>query len=68
MISCAYCEKPLICDACNAEVVPADADQYQALNALDKPVACPHCEALLVCHWCKTPYDGNQESEVSTDL
>ena len=21
-------------------------------------ITCPECEQVLVCHWCKTPYDG----------
>ncbi len=63
MWNCAYCDKPLICEACNTEVIPADESFYEALNDVDKPVFCLECEALLVCHWCKTPYDGTREAD-----
>ncbi len=55
---CAYCDRPLICDGCDAPYAPADRDQYDALSRADVPIICPGCEAILVCHWCKTPYDG----------
>jgi hypothetical protein len=59
MVSCAYCERDLICDACRAEFVPTSDEQYQALSRPEVAVACPSCGAVLVCHWCKTPYDGS---------
>jgi uncharacterized CHY-type Zn-finger protein len=59
MVACAYCERPLICDGCQAEYRPPDLEQYEALSRSDEPVFCPACEAVLVCHWCKTPYDGS---------
>jgi hypothetical protein len=58
---CAYCERPLICDACDTPYSPPDRDRYDALSLADVPVLCPRCEAILVCHWCKTPYDGRSE-------
>jgi hypothetical protein len=57
-MKCAYCEQPLVCDACGAAFEPADAAQYEAVGSGEEAVSCPTCEALLVCHWCKTPYDG----------
>lgn len=60
MLDCAYCERPLICDACGAEFVPSDAGTYQALSQPDYVVCCSSCGELLVCKWCKTPYDGRQ--------
>ncbi len=63
MVSCAYCERPLICDGCQAEYVPSSAEQYQALSRPEVAIACPSCGAVLVCHWCKTPYDGGGGDE-----
>jgi hypothetical protein len=64
MVECAYCERLLVCDTCQAEYDPANADQYRELSWQEQPVACPHCSQILVCHWCKTPYDGLTEREV----
>jgi hypothetical protein len=57
-LTCAYCEKILICDACQADVIPPAPEQHRALSWPEARVACPSCGALLVCKWCKTPYDG----------
>lgn len=57
-LDCAYCERPLVCDDCQADVIPADADQYRALSSAEEAVDCPACGRPLVCRWCKTPYDG----------
>ena len=62
MVPCAYCERPLICDGCQAEYRPPDPDQYEALSRPEAPVYCPECEAVIVCHWCKTPYDGGSDT------
>lgn len=62
MIPCAYCARPLICEGCGAEHVPPDQEHYEALSRPEVPVDCPECETVLVCHWCKTPYDGGAES------
>jgi hypothetical protein len=61
MISCAYCEKPLQCDACQAEYVPPSEEHYRALSDPDIPLSCPSCGETLVCHGCKTSYDGVPE-------
>ena len=58
MIDCSYCLNPLICDSCLLEYVPPSEEHYQALSQPDIRLACPRCEVVLVCHWCKTPYDG----------
>jgi hypothetical protein len=58
MVPCAYCEKPLECDACRAEFRPADPEIYRQLSWPEQPVACPGCGQVLVCRWCKAPYDG----------
>ena len=63
MPDCAYCEHILTCDACGADYQPASLDEYQGLSAADQPIACPSCGATLVCHWCKTPYDGKGPDE-----
>ncbi len=63
MVELAYCEKPLICDDCRAEYVPPSPDHYLALSQPEIPLTCPQCGAVLVCHWCKTPYDGNPGGE-----
>ena len=62
MISCAYCERPLICDNCQAPYVPPTEDHYLALSQPDALLTCTQCSEVLVCHWCKTPYyDGAAE-------
>jgi hypothetical protein len=61
MVACAYCDRVLICDACQAEYRPADQEQYEALSRSEDIILCPECESMLVCHWCKTPYDGASE-------
>ncbi|MGP0068500.1 MAG: hypothetical protein ACLQGP_33490 [Isosphaeraceae bacterium] len=58
MVDCAYCAKPLICDQCQAEYIPPSEGHYQALSQPDVLLECPGCGAILVCHWCKMPYDG----------
>ncbi|HZW30250.1 MAG TPA: hypothetical protein VFF52_06040 [Isosphaeraceae bacterium] len=59
MVTCAYCEKPLVCDKCRADYTPPSEEVYQALSQPDVLLACPECGAVLICHWCKTPYDGS---------
>ncbi len=61
MVVCAYCEKPLICDGCGADYVPPTQDHYRALSQPDTLITCTDCGETLVCHWCKTPYDGAGE-------
>jgi hypothetical protein len=66
MVNCAYCERPLICDNCQAEYTPPDPESYEALSRTEVTLLCPECETVLVCHWCKTAYDGaagDQEGE-----
>jgi hypothetical protein len=58
MIPCAYCERPLVCDACRAEYNPPSPEVYESLSRPEVAVSCEDCAAPLVCHWCKTPYDG----------
>jgi hypothetical protein len=61
MVSCAYCERPLVCDGCGAPYNPPSPEQYEALSRPEVPIVCPECDAVLVCHWCKTPYDGAED-------
>jgi hypothetical protein len=68
MLECAYCDKPLICDSCGAEFRPAGPDEYSALSRSEQPVQCPDCSEILVCKWCKTPYDGREAVEESERL
>jgi hypothetical protein len=63
MIPCAHCERPLTCDGCGAEYKPPTPEHYEALSRLELPVTCEACKAILVCHWCKTSYDGVIEDE-----
>jgi hypothetical protein len=62
MFSCAYCEHPLTCDSCQAEYLPPSQQQYEALSRGEDVITCPTCQQVLVCHWCKTPYDGTTEA------
>ena len=57
-MDCVYCEKPLTCEACGEVYNPPGLAEYQALSRPEIPIVCPACEAIVVCHWCKTPYDG----------
>jgi hypothetical protein len=69
MTPCAYCERPLICDGCQAEYNPPTREHYEALSRPEVSVNCTECGAVLVCHWCKTPYAGvDEESDESEDL
>jgi hypothetical protein len=63
MVACAYCERPLICDGCQAEYTPPSPELYEALSEAEEVILCPVCEQVLVCHWCKTPYDGGADEE-----
>ena len=60
-MQCAYCERPLICGACRQEYTPPSRAEYEALSRPEVALYCPGCEAALVCHWCKTPYDGGAD-------
>ena len=62
MVLCAYCEHPLICDGCQVEYLPPSREHYEALSRSDVALACPECQQVLVCHWCKTPYDGESDA------
>ena len=64
---CAYCDRPLECEACRTPYVPPDQAHYDALSRTEVPIACEACGAVLVCHWCKTPYDGSAGDESSFD-
>jgi len=59
-MDCVYCDRPLECDACREAYEPPGRDEYEALGRVEVPVACPSCGSVLVCHWCKTPYDGEE--------
>ncbi len=67
MVACAYCERTLVCEACGAEYIPPSAEAYQALSRSDAAIACPGCGSVVVCHWCKTPYDGMAGDDEATD-
>ena len=41
MVTCAYCERPLICEACGADYLPPSAEAYQALSRPDAAVDLP---------------------------
>ena len=58
---CTYCDRPLICHACEVEFETQTREQYDAMARAEVPVICPTCEAIVVCHWCKTAYDGQGE-------
>jgi hypothetical protein len=65
MVDCAYCERPLICDACQTPYRPPSQEQYEALSQTEELITCAECGQVLVCHWCKTPYDGSGDEESS---
>ncbi len=61
MIDCAYCERPLICDACRTPFRPPSQEAYEALSQREVTLACPECGVVLVCHWCKASYDVDEK-------
>jgi hypothetical protein len=67
MVDCAYCDHPLLCDACGAPYRPPTPEHYEALSHPDVPVTCVECGEVLVCHWCKAPYDGLSEKDLEAD-
>jgi len=67
-MKCAFCENPLICEACGAEFVATTPELYDAISRCDETVPCPACEALLVCHWCKTPYGADPQGDHDKEL
>lgn len=62
-MQCAYCERPLVCDSCQAEFHPPTPVEYEAMSEVEEEILCPACGETLVCHWCKTAYDGSAEDE-----
>jgi hypothetical protein len=42
---------------------PESQEAYEAFMRAELPVTCPECEETLICHWCKTPYDGGETEE-----
>ncbi|MHC5537838.1 hypothetical protein ACYOEI_06370 [Singulisphaera rosea] len=58
MVSCAHCERPLVCEDCGGPYVPPSQAHYEALSRSDVRLSCPACGETLACRWCKTPYDG----------
>jgi hypothetical protein len=58
MIDCAYCQRPLECAICRTLYLPPSREHYEALSRPDIPLNCPECGAGLICHWCKSSYDG----------
>ena len=63
MVACAFCEQPLECDACRAAYRPTRPEDYAQLSWVEQPILCPACGAVLVCRWCKTPYDGRDAED-----
>jgi hypothetical protein len=63
MIDCTFCERPLICDRCQAQYAPATLAEYKALSRSELSVKCSSCKSVLICRWCKTPYDGFVDGE-----
>jgi len=53
----------LTCQSCGADYRPPTREHYEALSRPEVPLACPECQAVLVCHWCKTPYDGGESDD-----
>jgi hypothetical protein len=67
MIDCAYCERPLICEACGTPYAPPTQEHYAALSQSDVALDCPECGKALVCHWCKGSYAGAEDDEGTTE-
>jgi hypothetical protein len=67
MVDCAYCEHPLICDACRTPYKPSTQEEYESLSQLEVGLSCRECGTVLVCHWCKTPYEGLSDEKDDSD-
>ena len=67
-MDCAYCERPLDCLACGETYTPPGLAEYEALSRPEVPVVCPSCGSTLTCKWCRTPYDGQGDGDVDSDL
>ena len=57
-MDCVYCDRPLDCLTCGATYNPPGLAEYQALSRPEVPVVCTSCGVILICKWCRTPYDG----------
>ena len=57
-MDCVYCDRPLECDACGEPFEPQGRSAYEALSRVEVAIECPSCGAVLVCHWCRAAYDG----------
>ncbi len=66
-MNCASCERPLDCDACARPYNPEGLEQYLALSRPEVPIVCPACGKILVCRYCKFPYDGVVDEEDQAD-
>jgi hypothetical protein len=60
---CVYCNNPLDCAECRTVYEPADQAAYDALSRPEVPVMCGTCGTILVCYWCRTPYDGTGDED-----
>jgi len=65
-MQCAYCDHPLECEECRVVYEPPRRVDYDALSRPEVPLVCQGCGTVLVCHWCKTPYDGLGDEEPET--
>ena len=63
MIDCAYCERPLICDACRTPYKPPTRKNTRHSRSPRSALPAPSAATVLVCHWCKTPYEGLTEEK-----
>ena len=68
MIPCVYCDRPLDCLACRENYRPPGQAQYDALSRPEVPLSCSACGTPLVCHWCRTPYDGGGGEDEGDDF
>ncbi len=66
-MTCAYCDRPLECAACQAPYTPPSQAHYDAMSRPEVALTCGECGAILVCHWCKTPYDGMGGEDIEDD-
>jgi DNA-directed RNA polymerase subunit RPC12/RpoP len=53
----------LICARCNTPYEPPGKAEYEGAFEAETPVACPHCDVVLVCHWCGAPFGPVEEDD-----
>jgi hypothetical protein len=63
MIKCSFCERPLVCKACNKPFHPRSGETHLGVYQPDTAVSCPECQKLLVCKHCGFAYGEDEKAD-----